>query len=75
MPFQTVPPSCVKNPNTSFPVPVKVGAAPFAHCTPENQLIVALPPFVNSRTKADTEPEAAVLDTVSVVVPEMVLVK
>ena len=46
-----MPPSCVKNPRTSRPEAVNVGAVPPAHFTPDHHVWVPVPPFVRSRMK------------------------
>lgn len=74
-PDHVVPPSCVKKPIASLPAVVSVGAVPPTHLTPENQVITAEPPLVTSNIKLFTEPVVATLLTVSVVAPEIVLLK
>ena len=74
-PLQIVPPSCVKNPNTSRPDIVNVGAVPDAHLTPVHQVIVAEPPLVKSRINEIAVPLVGTFDIVKVVVADIVLKK
>lgn len=52
-----------------------MGAIPPAHLTPDHQVIVPTPPFVNSRINDAVVPVAGVLETVKVVLVETVFVK
>jgi hypothetical protein len=70
-----VPPLIVKNPSISTPDAVSVGAVPPAKVTPEKYVTVAEPPLVRIIINDATSPLDATLDTVNVVVPDMVLVK